>query len=147
MMTPRNLGLVAVVVFVISHLLPAYADGSGFACFGYCWNTLLGRDTEILSGSWFYYSGFAIANVLFVGLSVALCVTKQIRRLRSVVAVALFLQVLSWLALHIFQQPPQITEIKIGYYVWLMAYGLLVAAHLGNAPAEPPGSRTGAGVS
>jgi hypothetical protein len=147
MMTPRNLGLVAVVIFVISHLLPAYGDGSGFACFGFCWSTLLGRDTEILSGSWFYYSGFAIANVLFVGLSVALWVTKRSRRLRAVVAIALFLQVLSWLALHILQQPPQITEIKCGYYVWLIAYGLLVVAHLWKAPAESPGSRTGAGVS
>lgn len=146
-MTPRNLGLAAVVIFVISHLLPAYADGSGFACFAFCWNTLLGRDTEILTGSWFYYSGFAIANVLFVGLSVTLWVTKQIRRLRSVVVVALFLQVLSWSALHIFQQPPQITEIKIGYYVWLVAYGLLVAAHLWKAPAESPGSPASAGVS
>ena len=130
MKMPRNLGLVAVVVLVISHFLPAYGDGSGFACFGVCWNMLLGHDTEILSGGWFYYSGFAISNILFIGLVVALFVTKKSRRFRSVVSVVFFLHVLSWLVLHIFRQPPQIDKIEIGYYVWLMAYGLLVAAHL-----------------
>jgi len=134
MKTPRNLGLVAVVVFVISHFLPAYGDGSGFACFGVCWDALLGHDTEILSGGWFYYSGFAIANILFTGLVVALFVTKKSRRLRSVVSIVFFLHVLSWLVLHAFQ--PQITEIKIGYYLWLSAYGLLVAGHLWKRPGE-----------
>ena len=128
--TSRNLGLIAVVVFVISHFLPAYGKGSGFACFGVCWNMLLGRDAEILSGGWFYYSGFAISNILFIGLVVALFVTEKIRRLRLVVSVVFMVHVLSWLVLHIFQQPSQITEIKIGYYVWLSAYGLLVAAHI-----------------
>jgi hypothetical protein len=136
MKTPRNLGLVAVVVFVISHFLPAYGDGSGFACFGVCWNMLLGHDAEILSGGWFYYSGFVISNILFIGLVVALFVTKKSRRLRLVVSVVFFLHVLSWLVLHLFQQPPHIAEIKIGYYVWLIAYGLLVAVHLWKAPDE-----------
>jgi len=134
MKTPRNLGSVAIVLFVISHFLPAYAEGSGFACFRYCWNTLWGHDTDVLSGGWFYYSGFAIANLLFMGLVVALLVTKKRRRLRSVVAVVCFVHVLSWLVMHILQQPPQIAEIKIGYYFWLIAYGLLVAAHLGKEP-------------
>jgi hypothetical protein len=136
MKTPRNLGLVAVVVFVISHFLPAYGDGSGFACFRVCWNMLLGHDTEIFSAGWFYYSGFAISNILFIGLMVAMFVTKKSRRLRSVVSVVFFLHVVSWLVLHICQQPPQVSEIKIGYYVWLIAYGLLVAAHLGKEPGE-----------
>src|SRR5262245_17403907 len=140
MKTPRNFELIAVVVFVISHFLPAYGDGSGFACFGVCWNMLLGHDSEILSGGWFYYSGFAISNVLFIGLVLALFVTKKCRRLRSLVSVVCFLHVLSWLVLHVLQRPPQITEIKIGYYVWLMAYGLLVAAHLRKEPAESLGS-------
>ena len=139
MKTPRNLGLAAVVVFVVSHFLPAYGNGSGFACFQFCWNTLLGHDGGILSGSWFYYSGLAIANILFIGL-VALFVTKKSRRLRCGVSVVLFLHVLSWLALHILQRPPQISEIKIGYYVWLIAYGLLVAAHIRKEPGESLGS-------
>jgi hypothetical protein len=140
MKTPRNIGLIAIVVFVISHFLPAYGGGSGFACFGTCWNMLLGHDAEILSGGWFYYSGFVIANIVFIGLVVALFVTKKSRRLKSVVSVVIFLHVFSWLALHIFQQPPQMDEIKIGYYAWLIAYGLLVAAHLCKEPAGSLGS-------
>jgi len=137
MKTPRTLGLVALVVFVISHFLPAYAEGSGFACFRFCWSSLLGHDADILSGSWFYYSGFAISNILFIGLVVALFVTKEGGKLRSVVSVVFFLHVLSWLILHLVQQPSQIAHIKIGYYVWLLAYGLLVAAHLWKEPGEP----------
>ena len=128
--------LLAVVLFVISHFLPAYANGSGFACFRYCWNMLLGHDGDVFTGGWFYYSAFAISNILFIGLVLALFVTKKSRRLRSLVSIVLFLHVLSWLAIHAFQRPPQIDEIKIGYYAWLIAYGLLVAAHLSKEPAE-----------
>jgi hypothetical protein len=130
MKTPRNLGLAAVVVFVISHFLPAYNDASGFLCFRFCWDVLLGHDTTLFSGAWFYYSGFAISNILFIGLVVALFVTKKCRRFRSVVCVVFFLHVLSWLVFHI----PQVSEIKVGYYLWLIAYGLLVAAHLWKKP-------------
>ena len=136
MKTPRNLALLAVVLFVISHFLPAYSNGSGFACFQYCWNMLLGHDGGVFSGGWFYYSGFAISNILFIGLVVALFLTKKSRKLRSVISVVLFLHVLSWLAIHTFKRPPQITEIKIGYYAWLIAYALLVAAHLRKEPTE-----------
>ena len=139
MKRPRNLGLLAAVVFVISHFLPAYGGGSGFACFGVCWNMLLGHDMKILSGGWFYYSGFVISNILFIGLVVALFVTTKSRRLGSVLSVVFFLHVLSWFVLHVIQQPPQISEIKIGYYIWLIAYGLLVAAHLWKEPGESPG--------
>src|SRR6185369_13496911 len=107
MKTRRNLGLAGVVVFVISHFLPAYNDGSGFACFRFCWDVLLGHDTTLFSGGWFYYSGFAISNILFIGLVVALFVTKKCRRLRSVVSVVFFLHVLSWLVFHI----PKVSEI------------------------------------
>jgi hypothetical protein len=135
----RNLGLAAIVVFVISHFLPAYGNISGFDCFRVCWDTLLDR-AEILSGGWFYYSGFVISNILFIALVVALFVTKKSRRLRSVISVVFFLHVLSWLVLQIIPQPSQVTDIKIGYYVWLIAYGLLVAAHLSKEPAESPES-------
>jgi hypothetical protein len=136
MKTPRTLGWIAVVAFVVSHFLPAYSGDSGFSCFVACWNMLLGRDGGILSGGWFYYSGFAISNILFIGLVVALLITKKGRGLRSLISIVFFLHVFSWFALHVFQQPPQISEIEIGYYVWLMAYGLLVAAHLRKEPGE-----------
>ncbi len=144
MKTPRNLGLVAIAVFIISYFLPAFEDMSGFACFGYCWNVLLGHeplgDNTILSGAWFYYSGFVISNILFIGLVVALFATTKIRRLRSVVSIVCFLQVLSWVVLFVISgKPSQVAELKIGYYVWLIAFVLLVATHLRQKSAESVG--------
>lgn len=127
--TPQKLGLIAVLFFVISYFLPAYSDFPGFECFVICWKILLGHDTEILSGGWFYYSGFVISNVVFVALAVALFTTKKRPALRSGISIVCFLEVLSWLILNILQHPPEIGEIKVGYYVWLIAYGILVAAH------------------
>src|SRR5687768_18404339 len=102
MKTPRNLAVLAVVIFVISHFLPAYGSGSGFACFQYCWNVLvghddalLGHDADILSGAWFYYSGLAIANILFLGLALTLFVTNKYPKVRSVLSVVSLLHVLS----------------------------------------------------
>ena len=134
----RNLALAATVVFIISYFLPAFEDMSGLDCFGYCWNTLLGHDADILSGGWFYYSGFVLSNILFIGLVVALLVTKKRHGLGSVVSIVCFLQVLSWLVLFIISgKPSQVAVIKVGYYVWLTAYAVLVAAHLwGTAPSN-----------
>ena len=130
MKTHRNPGLAAFVVFIISFFLPAFKGMSGFASFAFCWDSLLGGE-RILSGSWFYYSGFVMSNILFVGLVVALFVTRKIWRVRLVLSVACFLHVLSWLVLFaISGKPSEIAAIKVGYYVWLIAYGLLVTAHL-----------------
>ena len=103
--------------------------------FAFCWDTLLGHEPSgnirILSGGWFYYSGFVMSNILFVRLVAALFLTRKIGRLRSVFSLVCFLQALSWLVLFaISGKPSQITAIKVGYYVWLIAYGLLVTAHL-----------------
>jgi hypothetical protein len=135
MKTSRILGLVAAVVFIISHFLPAYGDGSGFACFKACWEMFLG-DADVLSGGWFYYSGFVIANNLFIVLVAALFITKKYRGLRLGVSVVCFLHVLSWLVLHVLEKPHKPTEIKIGYYLWLIAYALLVVAHLRKESSE-----------
>jgi hypothetical protein len=90
-----------------------------------------------MSGGWFYYSGFVIANVLFVAMAGALLITNKSRQLRFVVSVVCLLQVLSWLVLSIAGgKSPQVSEIKIGYYLWLSAYALLVAVHLCKEPAE-----------
>ena len=135
MKTHRNLGLAALVVFIISFFLPAFEDMSGFASFAFCWDTLLGHEPSgnirILSGGWFYYSGFVMSNILFVGLVAALFLTRKIGRLTSVFSLVCFLQALSWLVLFtISGKRSQITAIKVGYYVWLIAYGLLVTAYL-----------------
>ena len=143
MKMPRNLGLVAIVVFVISHFLPAYGNDSGFDCFWACSEVLLGfglLGPRIPDGAWFYYSGFAVSNVLFIGLVAALYITQKGHGLRSAVSAIFFLHVLSWSVTHLFGQPSGITEIKIGYYVWLISYGLLVAAHLSKERSESPGA-------
>jgi hypothetical protein len=134
MKTHRNLGLAALVVFIISFFLPAFGGMSGFASFAFCWNTLLGHDptgfmgnVRILSGAWFYYSGFVMSNILFLGLVAALFLPGTIGRLGSVFSLVCFLQALSWLVLFTISGDP--SKIKVGYYVWLIAYGLLVAAY------------------
>jgi len=134
MKTSQKLGLAAVVVFVISHLLPAYEDGSGFACFQLCWS-ILWRPDE-LSGGWAYYSGFVLVNILMPVAVIALFVTKRRHKLWAVVSIVCFLDVLSWAVMSAFQQPSELGKIKMGYYVWLAAYGLLVAAHLWKEPGE-----------
>lgn len=132
MKTPRNLGLAALVVFIISFFLPAFEGMSGFTSFAFCWNALLGHEptgnVRILSGGWFYYSGFVMSNTLFVGLVAALFLTRKVGRLRSVFSLVCFLQALSWLVLFAISGD-QISAIKVGYYVWLIAYGLLVTAY------------------
>jgi hypothetical protein len=129
MKASRALALLATSIFLLSYFLPAYGNGSGFACFGACWETITAHDAEILSGAWLYYSGFVIENILFIALAVALLVMSKSRMLRSILSVVFFLHVLSWFAVHLFQRPPELSEIKIGYYVWLIAFGLLAAAH------------------
>jgi hypothetical protein len=142
MKTHRTLALVAIVIFVISHCLPAYGDGSGFASFQYCWQLFLGHDDiKPLTGGWFYYSGFVLANILFIALAGTLFITSKSRKLRLAVSIVCFLQVLSWFVLNISSgKLSQVTEIKLGYYVWLSAYGLLVAAHLLKEPVASTGS-------
>jgi hypothetical protein len=135
MKTHRNIGMAALVVFIISFFLPAFEDMSGLGSFAFCWDALLGHEPSgkirILSGGWLYYSGFVVSNLLFVGLVAALFLTRKIGRLRLVFSLFCFLQALSWLVLFIVSgKPSQVAAIKVGYYVWLIAYGLLVTAHL-----------------
>ena len=134
MKTHRALGFAALVVFIISFFLPAFEGMSGFRCFAFCWNTFIGHELSgnirILSGGWFYYSGFVISNILFIGLVAALFATTKISRVRAAFSLICFLQALSWIVLFaISGEPPQKVAIKVGYYVWLMAYGLLVIAY------------------
>lgn len=136
MNTPRKLGLAAAVVFAISHALTAYGDASGFTCFRFTASFIFDADGKFLSGSWFYYSGFALSNVLFLMLAVALFVTKKYRKARTLTSAVLFLHVLSWLIMNAAGSPPTLHEVKVGYYVWLVAYGLLVAAYLCKEPTE-----------
>ena len=130
----QKLGLAAMVLFAISQFLPAYGSGRGFACFQVCWETLVKPDTHDL-GAWLYYSGFVISSILFLVLVVALFMTEKIRQPRGLGSFILFLHVMSWSFLHVIDgNRSGFYEIKVGYYVWLLAYALLFVAHVVKEP-------------
>lgn len=127
-----RLGWLALLLFAISFSLPSYGsevDASparGWTCFWFCIQVL---DRNFLQApGQLYYFGFAVTNLLFC----VLCV-RQLRGLRRtwltrLTSVLLFCHVLSWLVLNL---PPFANEdpsmIRFGYFVWLAAFGLLVA--------------------
>jgi len=128
----QKIGLTAVSLFAVSHLLPAYDTLPGFSCFQMCWRTMLELDN-----AWFYYSGFVFSNIMFSILVVALFVSKTGWRVRSIASFIILLHITSWSVLHLWGG---LSDIKIGYYVWLAAYALLFIAHLfkdTNNPMEP----------
>ena len=137
-----KLGLVAALLFGVSFALPADGGMSGIACLGVCWGVLLqlGENHELGIGGWCYYSGFVLANALFVALFAALLVWPARMRLRMGIAVLSTLQVLSWLVVNLF--PPlkgDHFDLGIGYFIWLLSFILLVAAHfVRSGPAGQP---------
>jgi hypothetical protein len=137
MTTPQKIGLAALVVFVLSHLLPAYVPYhamSGWQCHLMCWEELISGDLiDRFSGWWFYFSGFVITNLIFIGLAVALLKTRRHDRIRSVLSIVVCLHVVSWWVVNLVF-PSEPSSIKVGYYVWLIAFALLVVAHLWKEP-------------
>jgi hypothetical protein len=129
MNTSRKFAVTAMVLFAVSFFLPAYGDGRGYLCFWECWKLLVGHDRGNFGG-WLYYSGFVVSNAAFLTLGLGLCTTGNGRLFRSVVSLILLLHTLSWFFVNIRNLP----ELKVGYYVWLLAYGLLFAAHLIKTP-------------
>ena len=126
--TAQKLGVAAVLLFIISYLLPAYTEDRGYACFLACWGILWNPDSSDLGG-WLYYSGFVLTNILFVVLVVALFVTKKARQLRWLGSFILPLYVMSWSIIALVDRKSSaMRDIKVGYYVWLAAYALLFAA-------------------
>ncbi len=65
-----KMALAAASLFGLSFALPADGGMSGLSCLGVCWGVLtgLGENHDITLGGWSYYSGFVLANVLFVAL-------------------------------------------------------------------------------
>src|SRR5882724_10328597 len=115
----QKIGLTAVSLFAVSHLLPAYDTLPGFSCFQMCWRTMLELDN-----AWFYYSGFVFSNIMFSILVVALFVSKTGWRVRSIASFIILLHITSWSVLHLWGG---LSDIKIGYmYGWRrMRYCLL----------------------
>ena len=140
MKTPQKLGLAALGLFTLSHCLPAYRSGGlGFSCFRTCCEIFLQRGEDL--GGWLYYSGFAFSNLLFPILVVGLFLTQKRRQLRGLGSFILLLHVASWLVINLIHGEG--SDIKIGYYVWLLAYALLFAAHLVRESNETIESTSG----
>jgi hypothetical protein len=135
MKIPQKLGVTAIILFIISHFLPACVNVTGFGCFQKCWEILV-RPTANFDLGWFYYSGFVFSNILFLALAVALFTTKKSLRFRMFTSLILLFHVMSWYILHLFDKTMGIFEIKVGYYVWLLAYALLFVTHTTKSPTD-----------
>src|SRR5216684_6606975 len=120
-MKPRLvLASVTAIIFAVSFLLPAYGPDNGLNCFLYCWGGLIKFPPEKW-GAWLYYGGFAVSNILFVGF-LALAFTQRKFSKGAVILIAIMgLHVLSWLVLNLVWDGWK-TGLRIGYFVWLLAY-------------------------
>jgi len=135
MKIPQKLGLVAALLFTISYFLPAYGGSPGVECFQACLQLLVKRDTNW--DAWFYYySGFVFSNILFLILVFAVVTTKKSRQLRGLGSLIILLHVMSWPIVNLIDGNAKISEIEVGYYVWLLAYVLLFAVHLVKEPTK-----------
>src|SRR5882724_6772348 len=138
MNTSQKIGLAAVSVFAVSHFLPAYDTLRGFSCFLECWETMWHVDPSDLE-SWFYYSGFALSNIMLPIWVVGLFVGHRGWRFRSTVSSVMLLHTASWSVL---ESLGSSSNIKIGYYLWLGAYALLHSAYRSNEPKSYPHGAT-----
>jgi hypothetical protein len=121
------------LLFGVSFALPADGDMSGISCLGVCWGVLtgLGDNHDMTLGGWSYYSGFVLANVLFVALFAAILASSARLSVRSWIAALSTLQVLSWLVVNLYNlKSGDHFDLGIGYFVWLLSFILLLAAHL-----------------
>jgi hypothetical protein len=129
----QKIGLAAVSVFAVSHFLPAYDTLRGFSCFLECWQTMCHFDPSEFE-SWLYYSGFALSNIMLPILVVGLFVSHRGWQFRTTVSSIMLLHTASW---SIFESLGGSSSIKIGYYLWLGAYGLLNLAYRSYPDGAP----------
>jgi len=69
-------------------------------------------------GGWLYHAGFAISNLLFVVFAFALLAKQNSTRLIRIMSLIMSLHVASWGILNL----SDLSDIRIGYYLWLGAY-------------------------
>jgi hypothetical protein len=120
-MNPRRvLASSTAIIFAVSFLLPAYTPYNGFNCFMLCWGGLIKFPPEKW-GAWLYYGGFAVSNILFVGFLALAFARKTFSKACIVLISIMGLHVLSWLVLNLVWDGWK-TAIRIGYFVWLLAY-------------------------
>ncbi len=113
--------------FFVSLLLPAFEDLSGWNCALTVLNCLFSFDPKGF-WEWLYYSAFNVTNVVLLVLPV-LAFTPFLggcpRAARWLVGGCL-LHTLSWFIWRLWNGG--IGDIRIGYYLWLLAVGILLAA-------------------
>ncbi|HEY5078226.1 MAG TPA: hypothetical protein VII43_00200 [Opitutaceae bacterium] len=142
----RKLAVAAGALFTLSFFLPAFGELSGVACFGFCWNILThyGQEHDLSLGGWLYYSGFVLANALFVALLVAILCPAAPTALRRWMSALATLQVISWFFVNLVARwNGDRFNVEIGYFLWLLAYLLLFAAH--SVPERAEGHAPGGG--
>jgi hypothetical protein len=127
-----RLAIAAGALFALSFFLPALGDSSGFECLRECWH-IFTRSAAYLSLSLVgrsYFSGFVVANCLFVALVGALLVATSHARLRLWTSGVLLLQVFSWLILNLIPVwHGERLALGAGYFLWLLSYLMLFGAH------------------
>lgn len=129
-MKPRALLLVAGAVFAVSFFLPAYADSTGLECFNFCLGLIRKFPTESPL-KWLYYSAFFPTNLAFITLFTLGFSRPSFHKTRFIVSAAAFFHVLSWLLVNVRRE--DIGMLKIGYFLWLASFTLLVAAQISAA--------------
>jgi hypothetical protein len=115
------------VLFGISLTLPAFKDMSGWACAQSVFTFLFDFEFKEVC-SWLYYSAFNLTNLTLLLLPI-LVFTPFLSRFylaaRWLVG-ACFLHTLSWFVWGLCNGG--IHELKAGYYLWLLAVGVLLAS-------------------
>lgn len=115
------------VLFGISLWLPAFGSESGWACAKLVWSYLFNFELRDIGG-WLYYSPFNVTNLALLLLPVVAC-TPLFDRFRLAarwLVGGCFLHSLSWLVWALCRG--DIRDLKAGYYLWLLAVGILLAA-------------------
>src|SRR6267154_819192 len=120
-MNPRRvLASSTTIIFAVSFLLPAYGPDNGWNCFLVSWGGLIKFPPEKW-GAWLYYGGFAVSNILFVGFLALMFAQRRFSKGTVILIAIMGLHVLSWLVLNLVWDGWK-TGLRIGYFVWLLAY-------------------------
>jgi hypothetical protein len=125
---PTRLGFaLALVLFGISLWLPAFDSCSGWECAKIVWGCLVNFELKDIWG-WLYYSPFHVTNFTLLVLPI-LAFTPLGDRFRLAarwLAGGCFLHTLSWFVWVLCNGG--IRDLKVGYYLWLLAVGILLAS-------------------
>lgn len=120
----REWGMVlASFLFFGSFMLPAFGDSanyfSGWECLNLCISSL-GTVSDA------YFWGFVVINLGFVGVVPCAWLKPRMNWWIFAAVAACALYVISWFVLMLFQEPePNLSALKVGYYVWLASFLLL----------------------